>query len=253
MWSVNIPSKGWMPLVFEESDRIERAFNKGNASVTIFDKEYVFCSMLQITYTANDTLERQLLRTEDTTNWSPAWLCEQHELNCYEQMKSHYTGVLTVMRQRDPFQTFCIHDMDTFITYTFDLRLLKYTNTQTVVTRNIIPPLSCPQPAAIELKEGALVPNEFKCPMTLELMVDPVLASDGNTYERYTFERWISGGNAVSPLTNLPLSFIFTTPNLNLKSLIAKFAIENAPENAPVKENLSRKRKRSRYGRSGRC
>jgi hypothetical protein len=47
-------------------------------------------------------------------------------------------------------------------------------------------------------------PNEFFCPITLELMRDPVLAKDGHTYERNAIEGWFeqSSGtdrNAISP------------------------------------------------------
>ena len=33
-------------------------------------------------------------------------------------------------------------------------------------------------------------PDDFVCPITQELMVDPVIASDGHAYERDAIERW---------------------------------------------------------------
>jgi hypothetical protein len=49
-------------------------------------------------------------------------------------------------------------------------------------------------------------PNEFLCPITLELMRDPVVAKDGHTYERKAIEDWFEQSsrtdrNAISPKT----------------------------------------------------
>ena len=43
-------------------------------------------------------------------------------------------------------------------------------------------------------------PDDFLCPITCEKMVDPVVASDGHSYERQAIEEVI-GGTKVSPLT----------------------------------------------------
>jgi len=50
------------------------------------------------------------------------------------------------------------------------------------------------------------VSDEFICPLSKELMVDPVLAEDGNLYERQDLERFIifkakGGFNLKSPVT----------------------------------------------------
>jgi len=33
---------------------------------------------------------------------------------------------------------------------------------------------------------------EFLCPITYDLLTDPVIAADGNTYERAAIEKWLS-------------------------------------------------------------
>lgn len=38
---------------------------------------------------------------------------------------------------------------------------------------------------------GESVPNEYLCPITMEIMVDPVIAMDGHTYERVAIENWL--------------------------------------------------------------
>lgn len=69
------------------------------------------------------------------------------------------------------------------------------------------------------------VPDEFKDPISLEIMTDPVVASDGNTYERHTIETWIIE-NTTSPLTGLQLRSFELYPNLYLKKLIEDFKDE---------------------------
>ncbi len=47
--------------------------------------------------------------------------------------------------------------------------------------------------------------SHFHCPITLELMKDPVVASDGHMYEREAIEKWLKTSNK-SPVTNEPIS-----------------------------------------------
>mmetsp|Transcript_8565 Transcript_8565/g.24584 ORF Transcript_8565/g.24584 Transcript_8565/m.24584 type:complete len:1037 (-) Transcript_8565:470-3580(-) len=54
------------------------------------------------------------------------------------------------------------------------------------------------------------MPNVFLCPITRELMKDPVVAADGFTYEREAIQQWIDNATATamplkSPMTNLDL------------------------------------------------
>jgi hypothetical protein len=63
------------------------------------------------------------------------------------------------------------------------------------------------------------LPHEFFCPITLELMSEPTLASDGHSYEREALEEWLQQADS-SPMTGLPLSNLMITPNLSLKQII---------------------------------
>ena len=50
--------------------------------------------------------------------------------------------------------------------------------------------------------------RSFTCPITHEIMWEPVVASDGHTYERAAIERWLAqfpAGKALSPMTQLPM------------------------------------------------
>jgi len=64
----------------------------------------------------------------------------------------------------------------------------------------------------------------FRCPITLEIMRDPVICSDGHTYEREAIQRWLEGSKR-SPQTNLPLVSTALIPNLSLRSVIHERSI----------------------------
>jgi len=67
------------------------------------------------------------------------------------------------------------------------------------------------------------IPDEFLCPITRELMSDPVIASDGFTYERSSITSWIRAGKDTSPMTNIPLQQTEFIPNRSLKSAIMRY------------------------------
>ena len=68
------------------------------------------------------------------------------------------------------------------------------------------------------------LPADFKCPITLELMKDPVVASDGHSYECSAFNKLMATTRR-SPLTReLLRSHAF--PNLNLRKRIRDYADE---------------------------
>ncbi|CAN0163568.1 unnamed protein product [Phaeothamnion confervicola] len=63
------------------------------------------------------------------------------------------------------------------------------------------------------------VPNEFLCPLTLSMMEDPVIVSDGHTYERCAIEQWLAE-HRTSPMSNEPLASGGVVPNRALRSAI---------------------------------
>jgi ankyrin repeat protein len=50
------------------------------------------------------------------------------------------------------------------------------------------------------------VESDLRCPITQELMVDPVVCGDGHTYERVAIAEWFATGKLRSPTTNEPLA-----------------------------------------------
>lgn len=68
-------------------------------------------------------------------------------------------------------------------------------------------------------------PSEHYCPITMEIMEDPVLAPDGMTYERSSIERWLQDHDT-SPLTNEKIEkTIF--PNISVRKMIEEFDEQN--------------------------
>ena len=70
-------------------------------------------------------------------------------------------------------------------------------------------------------------PDELMCPITSELMRDPVMTIDGNTYEREAIEAWFGRGKTTSPLTNEELAQTLLTPNRLVKKLCESWLERN--------------------------
>jgi len=68
-------------------------------------------------------------------------------------------------------------------------------------------------------------PEEYICPITQDIMIDPVIAEDGHTYERKNITDWVTT-HGTSPITRQVMSKDIIIPNRNLKSQIEQF-IEN--------------------------
>ena len=76
------------------------------------------------------------------------------------------------------------------------------------------------------------IPKEFLCPITLCIMRDPVIMSDGQTYERKAIEKALEQ-STLSPITRKPVSMKDARTNYALKSMIEKYV--NKGEN-PLKK-----------------
>ena len=66
-------------------------------------------------------------------------------------------------------------------------------------------------------------PHTYICPITKDIMKDPVLAADGFSYEREAIAKWFSLGRKTSPVTNLALECTQVFPNRGLKSSTEEF------------------------------
>jgi len=72
------------------------------------------------------------------------------------------------------------------------------------------------------------VPSYFRCPISMELIRDPVTLSTGVTYDRKSIEHWIfSCKKKTCPATMLPLDNFDLTPNHTLRRLIKGRCVAN--------------------------
>ncbi|KAF8031428.1 hypothetical protein BT93_D0591 [Corymbia citriodora subsp. variegata] len=77
------------------------------------------------------------------------------------------------------------------------------------------------------------LPEDFRCPISLEIMSDPVILSSGHTFDRASIQRWLDSGHRTCPITKLPLpDHPHLIPNHALRSLISNFALLPAPGGA---------------------
>jgi hypothetical protein len=76
--------------------------------------------------------------------------------------------------------------------------------------------MSRAEPAAA----GSVASFVLECPLTMEVMRDPVFTADGQTYERTEIEKWFALGNRTSPLTGEALPSTSLLPNIALRQVI---------------------------------
>jgi len=67
------------------------------------------------------------------------------------------------------------------------------------------------------------VPDEFLCPITYDLMTNPVKCADGFVYEETAINEWFLTKKNTSPMTNLELEDVELVPCLELKIRIENF------------------------------
>ncbi|KAF3438827.1 hypothetical protein FNV43_RR17102 [Rhamnella rubrinervis] len=71
------------------------------------------------------------------------------------------------------------------------------------------------------------IPPDFCCPLSLELMTDPVIVASGQTYEKAFIKNWIDLGLTVCPKTRQTLAHTNLIPNYTVKALIANWCESN--------------------------
>jgi hypothetical protein len=88
-------------------------------------------------------------------------------------------------------------------------------------------------PSFDSVDEAPPAPAAFRCALTQEVMIDPVLAGDGFTYERSAIEQWLKMGRRTSPMTGDLLPHMYLTAQRQLR-----ISIENwlrLQQGAPVR------------------
>jgi len=109
----------------------------------------------------------------------------------------------------------------------------------------MVPPSPVIVPQGLDLT-GVVLPAEFRCPITQELMLDPVVACDGHTYDRSAIEKWLRTPSETaeasihtSPLTNLPLENDTLIANRSIRTLIQELVDSMTGANANANANAN--------------
>ncbi|XP_021772323.1 U-box domain-containing protein 17-like [Chenopodium quinoa] len=88
------------------------------------------------------------------------------------------------------------------------------------------------------------IPKDFCCPISLDLMQDPVIVSTGQTYDRSSISRWLDEGHYTCPKTGQMLANKRLIPNRALRNLITQWSVAHGipyeqPEGAEFSSELA--------------
>lgn len=142
-------------------------------------------------------------------------------------------GFISVSIHRTAFQKPC--------TYVYDLINYVQTNQSTGKERSIYGPgVDLPQ----NLKPYPDIDEDYLCPISYLPMLNPVMVSDGTTYDRSSIEKWFSRSKKLtSPKTNLPLRYPQLYPAILLKNKIQSY-IEEEDKKSLLKISATVKRRK---------
>ncbi|GFY99415.1 plant U-box 9 [Actinidia rufa] len=79
------------------------------------------------------------------------------------------------------------------------------------------------RPVSLKLSQSSACPEEFRCPISKEIMRDPVIVATGQTYDRPFIQRWLKAGHRTCPQTQQVLSHTLLTPNLLIREMISQW------------------------------
>ena len=85
------------------------------------------------------------------------------------------------------------------------------------------------------------MPDSFLCPISSEVMTDPVVTADGHTYERAGIRRWLES-HGTSPSTGATLANKELTPNYTLRKSIEEWRekyFQELPRNQPPRDTCN--------------
>lgn len=180
-----------------------------------------------------------------------------------ERISDNTTEKIELLRNADRYKTLANELFDRIASYRQQIRTNNITSFQTLRNLSIqqnrennrnalsmnlsnestkIPES---KPLSIPKKLPDNIPNEFICPITSEIMSDPVMLTDGQVYEKKAIQKWLTNHNT-SPLTKIIVDKNILIPCFPLRILIQKFLDEDNDKNV-VEKKQKNKREPSRY------
>lgn len=206
-------SLSWCRIIDDAS--IEAAFANGKHTYETDTYKFDFQSMIAHHKDGFMCALFRKIRKRKQTTILP-WLYEFAQGE-YLPMSLDVSDTLSKARKAK-FKSISITHKDTMHTSVFDLIAMVEENVETGQRRTISPaPLFTPKSSH---SSSLAVPREMTCAITQEVMIDPVMAEDGHSYERNAIEEWFSTGRIRSPVTGVDLQSVRLYPNHNLRNAI---------------------------------
>ena len=81
------------------------------------------------------------------------------------------------------------------------------------------------------------IPEDIICPITSQIMADPVVIASGHTYEREAILKWLENNNT-DPLTNEKLSNKAVMQNITMKKMIVSFVDKSKKNNPDIIDKI---------------
>ncbi|KAJ9179952.1 hypothetical protein P3X46_008262 [Hevea brasiliensis] len=78
--------------------------------------------------------------------------------------------------------------------------------------------------------KDTVVPDEFKCPISGDLMIDPVILATGQTYDRPFILQWLNDGHRICPQTQQVLYHTMLIPNHLVREMISHWCKKHGIE-----------------------
>ncbi|CAN8241019.1 unnamed protein product [Cochlearia groenlandica] len=85
--------------------------------------------------------------------------------------------------------------------------------------------------------------DDLLCPISLEIMNDPVVLETGHTYDRSSITKWFDSGNYTCPKTGKILASIDLVDNFSVKQVIHNYCKQNKAENGETRKTKTKKKK----------
>ncbi|KAJ0254576.1 U-box domain-containing protein 19 [Hirschfeldia incana] len=81
--------------------------------------------------------------------------------------------------------------------------------------------------------------DDLRCPISLEIMNDPVVLETGHTYDRSSIAKWFSAGNITCPKTGKNLVSTVLVDNVSIKQLIQSYFNQEIDHKSKKKKKTS--------------
>ncbi|KAI3929437.1 hypothetical protein MKW92_011760 [Papaver armeniacum] len=109
----------------------------------------------------------------------------------------------------------------------YDEKIISKLDHEAVVKRSVSLPRDFDPSPSTSQSMILHIPDEFRCPISLDLMKDPVIVASGHTYDRSPIAQWINSGHHTCPKSGQKLIHMALIPNYALKCLISQWSEEN--------------------------